>query len=220
LGTGQLAAQIPRIAWEGLAPLVPTDQLCSGRKRGHSLRRRVCLVFDCKGNPSAHKPEFTLRISAHRNQSYGNNNSRGFTLIELLIGLAIIATLLAIAIPNLMSALYQAKVAHAVGDITSIETDIIWYQSVNNQYPNDLATIGDDTILDPWGRPYQYLNHATAHGNGQFRKDRFLVPLNSDYDLYSMGADGQSVGPITASKSQDDIIRASNGSYVGLASQF
>jgi general secretion pathway protein G len=137
-----------------------------------------------------------------------------------LIGLAIIATISAIAIPNIISALYQAKVDRSIGDILAIEADIGTYVSAYNQYPADLSVIGDNAILDPWGRPYQYLNHATAHGNGQFRKDRFLVPLNSDYDLYSMGADGQSVPPLTASKSQDDIVRASNGSYVGLASQF
>jgi len=57
-------------------------------------------------------------------------------------------------------------------------------------------------------------------GNGQARKDRFLVPLNDDYDLYSMGQDGVSAPPITAKPSQDDILRASDGSYLGLASQF
>lgn len=35
---------------------------------------------------------------------------------------------------------------------------------------------------------------------GGARKDRFLVPINSDFDLYSMGKDGQSVGPLTARK--------------------
>jgi general secretion pathway protein G len=44
--------------------------------------------------------------------------------------------------------------------------------------------------------------------------------LNDDYDLYSMGQDGVSVSPITAKPSQDDILRASDGSYLGLASQF
>ncbi len=107
-----------------------------------------------------------------------------------------------------------------MGDITAIETDITLYESINGQLPDTLAQIGDDIYLDPWKNPYQYLNHANLKGNGKVRKDRFLVPLNSDYDLYSMGADGQTVAPITASKSQDDIIRASNGAYVGLASQF
>jgi general secretion pathway protein G len=57
-------------------------------------------------------------------------------------------------------------------------------------------------------------------GNGKARKDKFLVPINSDYDLYSDGQDGQSASPLTAKASQDDIVRAANGSYVGLASQF
>jgi general secretion pathway protein G len=55
---------------------------------------------------------------------------------------------------------------------------------------------------------------------GKWRKDRFLVPLNSDYDLYSMGKDGCTVAPITAKASHDDILRANNGSYVGLASKY
>lgn len=57
-------------------------------------------------------------------------------------------------------------------------------------------------------------------GIGGARKDRFLVPINSDFDLYSMGKDGQSVGPLTAQKSHDDIIRASDGGFYGLAANF
>ena len=55
---------------------------------------------------------------------------------------------------------------------------------------------------------------------GQMRKDRNLVPINSDYDLYSMGKDGKSSPSIIAKPSLDDIIRASNGSFVGLAANF
>ncbi|MCI1277793.1 MAG: prepilin-type N-terminal cleavage/methylation domain-containing protein [Nitrospira sp.] len=52
------------------------------------------------------------------------------------------------------------------------------------------------------------------------RKDRFLHPINSDYDLYSMGKDGESMEPLTARKSHDDVIRANDGSFVGLAVEF
>ncbi|MDR4480167.1 MAG: prepilin-type N-terminal cleavage/methylation domain-containing protein [Nitrospira sp.] len=55
---------------------------------------------------------------------------------------------------------------------------------------------------------------------GKPRKERFLHPINSDYDLYSMGKDGESVEPLTAKKSQDDVIRANDGSFVGLAAEF
>jgi general secretion pathway protein G len=140
--------------------------------------------------------------------------------VELLVAMAVVMTIMAIAIPNMLSALYQAKVARAVGDIYAIETDITGYDATNGNLPNTLADIGRGNMLDPWGNPYQYLNHTNMKGNGQARKDRFLVPLNSDYDLYSMGKDGKSSSPITAKDSQDDIIRASDGGYIGLASNF
>jgi general secretion pathway protein G len=57
-------------------------------------------------------------------------------------------------------------------------------------------------------------------GVGGARKDRFLVPINSDFDIYSMGRDGQTVAPLTAKKSHDDIIRASDGGFYGLAAYF
>lgn len=144
----------------------------------------------------------------------------GFTLIELLIVVGIILTIAAIAVPKFLAAVGQAKVAAAVGGIGAMETDIGWYQTTYGVLPNTLSDIGRANFLDPWGTPYEYLNHSTVKGNGKVRKDRFLVPLNSDYDLYSDGEDGQSVSPLTAKSSQDDIIRASNGAYVGLASQF
>jgi general secretion pathway protein G len=141
-------------------------------------------------------------------------------MVEMLVVVAIILTIAAIAIPNLMFAIDFAKVGRAVADISNLEEAISLYQSINNVLPNDLSQVGYGGFLDPWGNPYEYLNHSTMHGNGHARKDRFLVPLNSDYDLYSDGKDGKSSSPITASDSQDDVIRASDGSYVGLASQF
>jgi general secretion pathway protein G len=46
------------------------------------------------------------------------------------------------------------------------------------------------------------------------------VPINSDFDLYSVGRDGQSAPALTAKVSQDDIVRANNGGFVGLASDY
>ena len=157
----------------------------------------------------------STRRHARRHDSQG-----GFSIVELLIICAIITTVSAIAVPSLLSAIDQAKIARAVGDIHAIEDDITLYETINGQLPNDLSQVGDSDLLDPWGNPYQYLNHATMKGNGKARKDRFLVPLNGDYDLYSMGKDGDSVPPLTAKQSQDDIIRADGGSFIGLASQF
>jgi general secretion pathway protein G len=57
-------------------------------------------------------------------------------------------------------------------------------------------------------------------GLGKLRKDKNLVPINSDYDLYSKGPDGQSASPLTASISQDDIVRGRNGTFFGKASEY
>ena len=43
---------------------------------------------------------------------------------------------------------------------------------------------------------------------GKMRKNRFLVPINSEYDLYSMGKDGKTQMPLTAKASRDDVIFA------------
>ncbi len=169
----------------------------------------------CKSRPSL-RPRPIGRAPAF----YGQAANRGFTLVELLIAIAIIITICAIAIPNLLAALDQARIAKAVGDIRSIGDDVEAYNIIKGQYPATLADIDRGTFLDPWGNPYQYLNFAGASGKGAMRKDRFLVPINSFFDLYSMGKDGTSVPPLTAKTSQDDIIWANDGDYIGLASQY
>jgi len=55
---------------------------------------------------------------------------------------------------------------------------------------------------------------------GSVRKDRFLAPINTDFDLYSMGPDGDSKSQLNAKASRDDIIRAADGAYFGVASGF
>ena len=90
------------------------------------------------------------------------------------------------------------------------------YELSNAVYPPDLASIGFDGLLDPWGNPYQYLRMSDA-SPGAKRKDRFLVPVNSDFDLYSMGPDGGTAAPFTAAMARDDIVRANDGGYVGVA---
>jgi hypothetical protein len=47
---------------------------------------------------------------------------------------------------------------------------------------------------------------------------RNYVPINSECDLYSMGADRQTVAPLTAKASRDDVIMANDGAFFGLAS--
>jgi len=147
-------------------------------------------------------------------------SNRGFTLVELLIVLGIIMLIAALATPNLLAAIQQARVGRAVGDINAIEIDITEYQITNGSWPNTLADVGRGAMLDPWGNLYQYYNQTTHTGNGALRQDQFLVPVNTDYDLYSMGPDGQTSAAIMSGTGRDDVIRGANGSYVGPASSY
>jgi general secretion pathway protein G len=146
------------------------------------------------------------------------NRCRGFTLIELTISVAIVLTVAAMAIPNISSAILQAQNARAVGDIRAIGDDLQAYYASNAQFPNTLADI-NDKYMDPWGNPYKYLNFANAT-SAQMRKDRFMFPFNTWFDLYSMGADGVTQLGLTAPESQDDVIWANDGEYVGLTSEY
>ncbi len=62
--------------------------------------------------------------------------------------------------------------------------------------------------------------NSTCLRAGDVRKDRRLVPLNRDFDLYSQGKDGRSQGPLTAQVSLDDVIRANNGGFIGLGRNY
>jgi general secretion pathway protein G len=144
--------------------------------------------------------------------------SKAFTLTEVLIGVAILSVLAGITIPIYTQYKTKINTAIAVTDIINIQVAIESFNSANDAYPNSLTDVNMN-LLDPWGTPYEYLN-LDGVPIGQMRKDQALVPINSDYDLYSMGPDGQSMAPLTAAKSRDDIVRANNGSFIGLASDY
>jgi general secretion pathway protein G len=145
---------------------------------------------------------------------------RAYTLAELLVALCALAILAAIAVPSYTAYVQRANIAVAIGDIKTIELAIGRYRISNNDaLPPNLASIGT-TRTDPWGRSYVYLPFTGLKGKGAMRKDKNLVPLNSEYDLYSLGKDGDSRAPLNAKASRDDIILANDGAYVGLASDY
>jgi general secretion pathway protein G len=149
-----------------------------------------------------------------------HKNPIGFTLIEILVSLTILGIFAGIAIPLYTGYIDQARNETAKSDIRRCSLALAGYFADNGSYPDSLAPVGCQTSRDPWGNPYQYLNIKTAKNKGDMRKDRFLVPINSDFDLYSMGKDRKSQSPLTAKVSRDDIIRANDGAYIGLALAF
>jgi general secretion pathway protein G len=165
-------------------------------------------------------PAFLRQSSAERRATSGvrpADHSAAFTLVELAVVLLVVGTLIGAALPSYTRALNNARVARAIGDIRAIEKDIAAYEVTNGGPPPTLAEVGRAGLLDPWGRAYQFLNFEGLGPSSGMRKDKFLVPLNSTYDLYSRGKDGQSKPALTAAVSRDDIVRANDGGFVGLA---
>ena len=150
------------------------------------------------------------------------NADNGFTLIELMMVIALMGILAGIATPLFSAYRQRAQIAACVAGMKVIEQAVISYSIENGEYPDSLETVGLDGLKDPWGKPYQYLKIAgtVKGGLGLARKDHFMVPINTDFDLYSMGPDGQSKPPLTTKASQDDIIRANDGQYFGSAASY
>lgn len=144
----------------------------------------------------------------------------GFTLIELMIVVAIIGVLASIAFPGYLRYIETTKYTAVIYDMNALDREITGFNLLYGRYPDDLDEIGFGSLKDPWDNPYQYLNIATAKGNGKKRKNHSMVPVNTDFDLYSMGPDGDSKGPFTAKASRDDIVRAENGAFMGKVSDY
>jgi general secretion pathway protein G len=142
------------------------------------------------------------------------------TLLELMLALAICAVLTTIAVGSYKRWVDRVRVNTAIADIGQIQIAINKYRLEREAFPATLADCGMGGKLDPWGNAYQYLDFTGLKGNGKVRKDRNLVPINSDYDLYSMGPDGDSRSPLTAQASRDDIVRANDGAFIGKAEDY
>ncbi|MEJ2391228.1 MAG: prepilin-type N-terminal cleavage/methylation domain-containing protein [Gammaproteobacteria bacterium] len=157
-------------------------------------------------------------IQSGRQQTL-QTGARGLTLVELMVVVAILGVTASIASVAYNGYIDTANVNSARKQIIVMSLAIKEYYEQYHHYPASLAAVDLATVKDPWGYPYHYLNIATAD-TGEVRKDHNLVPLNTDFDLYSSGKDGKSTPPLTAAASRDDVVRANNGGYVGLASNY
>ena len=168
----------------------------------------------------------------------------GFTLLELLLVVALLGTLSALAVPLYFGYLEKSKVARAIVEIRSFGRIIDLYKLDTGALPDTLAQAGAGMPTDLWGSPYEYLKIACEGSNSVegenkggkdkkgkdksskcdppdgARRDRFLKPLNSDYDLYTKGKNLVSKPQLKGKDSRDDILRAIDGTFVGLASEF
>ena len=135
-------------------------------------------------------------------------------MIEMLFVLIVIGGLTSIAAPKVTMFVNDARVARATGDIKAIQVDIMKHVAQYDVLPASLAAVQRAGFQDPWGRPYIY----SVPGGG--RLDAFGVPLNTQFDLYSLGEDGASSASIMAGPSQDDIVLGNDGGFIGQASRY
>lgn len=124
---------------------------------------------------------------------------RGFTLIEIMVVVVIIGLLASFIAPQILGRVDDAKIVKSKQDIQALETALTMYKLDTFQFPT--SDLGLNALVqqpadpnvrnwraggylkrvnkDPWGNDYQYVNPGTRGG---------------DYDLYSLGADGQPGG--------------------------
>lgn len=143
----------------------------------------------------------------------------GFTLVESLLVVTLIGVLTAVAYPKYNAYQDRARTFQAVQDINAMSAIVRNRWDDARAYPESLNEMQMDGRLDPWGMPYVYYN-VESNGKGGARKDKALNPINTDFDLYSLGPNRKTKPQITQKDSVDDVIRASNGAYVGTASSF
>lgn len=161
------------------------------------------------------------------------NKQRGMTFVELLVSMVVVAILSTLAVfayggvrpdcdnPNArQNPVMRAKIGQVTGDIGEIHIAASRFELSYGRYPTSLAEIGLADRRDPWGNPYQYLVVFGRQDVGPVRKDHNLKPVNTGYDVYSMGPDGSTASPFTSTLGQDDIVMANDGDYFGLACQY
>jgi general secretion pathway protein G len=126
-----------------------------------------------------------------------HSKARGFTLIELLVVLVILGLLAGLVGPQVMKYLGDSKTKTAKLQIEDISAALDLYRLEVGRYPNNQeglealvaapagATNWNGPYLrkkalpkDPWGHDYQYKYPGE----------------NSDFDLYSLGADNSQGG--------------------------
>lgn len=159
-----------------------------------------------------------LVIRQTRRTASGLNHQSGFTILELLAAVAIFAILIAVAVPGYQMYLERARLSRAVAQLGEIEIAINEFATEQaGQLPIDLAAMGLDGRMDPWGSAWVYVNLTLG---GSPRTDQNGDPVNSDYDLYSPGPDLATALSLTSAVSADDIVRASDGGFVGAVSAY
>jgi general secretion pathway protein G len=122
--------------------------------------------------------------------------------------------LLVITLQSYRSHRDTARARQAAEEIAAMSASFELRWQDEHCYPDRLDTSTLGQRIDPWGRPYAYYNVA-ANGVGGARKDLLQNPLNTDFDLYSLGPNGRTSEDPSHRDSRDDVLRARDGGHIG-----
>ncbi|NIP48928.1 MAG: hypothetical protein GWO08_04495 [Gammaproteobacteria bacterium] len=141
--------------------------------------------------------------------------------MEMVLTVSVVLLMFSLVIPAAREIVNKTRSDNVVVDLEKIQSDINDFITINRRLPDSLAEIYADIPRDPWGNKFKYLNIADSDESIKFkvRKYKFIKNLNSDYDLFSVGIDGESVQPLIGKSSRDDIVRAKNGLFIGPAEE-
>ena len=163
---------------------------------------------------------YSTPASTGRNGGRKVRGNQGFTFVELIVVMGILAVLTSLALPAFSKIKDKAREVRAMEEIRGLEKAISAYTiDKGGALPANLAALLIPLPLDPWGHSYIYhqLGSPGVAPDGLPRIDIALVPLNDDYDLYSMGPDGATNRSTDDPSSYDDVVRTGDGGYVGMA---
>ena len=151
-------------------------------------------------------------VDRQTSRTLGN---KGFSLVELLMIMAIVGILASLSIPAYNNYVNKTKTGRAKSEIRTLGTEITgWSLDHSNTPPANLTLIGRDNLLDPWKNPYVYLPVPAL------QDDLGVHNLNTDFDVYSKGADGLGTTAGGDPRNKDDITRANDGTFVGMREEF
>ncbi len=120
-----------------------------------------------------------------------NSRQSGFTLIEIMVVVIILGILVSLIAPNIFGVLDDAEITATRVQIRNLEVALDTYRMNHSRYPT--TDQGLEALLNPPGRQRGYIDSIPKDSwDNEFQ---YRAPgLNGDYDLYSLGRDGQEGG--------------------------
>jgi general secretion pathway protein G len=141
---------------------------------------------------AAHARGINLMIQAHAPRSSQN----GFTLIEIMVVVVIIGLLAAFIVPQVMGRVDEARITKVKGDVQMLETALSMYRLDTARYPTSqqgllaLVTKPEDPAVRNW-KSGGYLSRVSKDPWGNEYRYAYPGQKGREYDLYSLGPDGQ-----------------------------